>query len=160
VLLAGPYTLKDVDLWQFREGADRERLHEGLRLAGVPEAGQGKEVSPTKVIGATTIDAAEAKRLHNRGVIFVDVRGNDSYNDGHIPGAAHLYLKEGFDEVALTAVATKGQEVVIYCQGPRCLLSSKACAKAIAWGFVKVYYFREGFPSWKAAGYLVDVPSR
>ena len=39
--------------------------------------------------------------------------------------------------------------------GPRCLLSSKACAKAVGWGFEKVYYLREGLPGWKAAGYPV-----
>ncbi len=157
VLLAGPYTLKDVDLWRFGEGADRARLHEGLRLAGVPKAGLGKAVSPTKVAGATTVDAVEAKSLLDRGVPFVDVRGDDSWNDGHIPGAVHLYLKAGFNEAGLSAVVAKDQAVVVYCQGPRCLLSSKACTKAVAWGFAKVHYFREGFPSWKAAGYPIEV---
>ena len=158
VLLAGPYTLKDVDLWRFGERADRERLHEGLRLAGVPKAGHGKAVSPTEIASATTVDAAVAKSLLDRGVPFVDVRGDDSWNDGHIPGAVHLYFKTGFSEAALSAVVAKDQEFVIYCQGPRCLLSSKACAKAVSWGFAKVHYFREGFPSWKAAGYRVTIP--
>jgi tetratricopeptide (TPR) repeat protein len=157
VLLAGPYTLKDVDLWRFGESADRERLYEGLRLAEVPKAGLGKAVSPTKVAGATTVDAVEAKSLLDRGVPFVDVRGDDSWNDGHIPGAVHLYLKAGFNEAGLSAVVAKDQAVVVYCQGPRCLLSSKACTKAVAWGFGKVHYFRDGFPSWKAAGYPIEV---
>jgi rhodanese-related sulfurtransferase len=41
--------------------------------------------------------------------------------------------------------------------GPRCLRSSKACVKAVGWGFEKVYYLREGLPGWKAAGYPVAV---
>ena len=158
MLLVGPYTLDDVDLWPIKEQVDRERLREGLRLAGVPSAGQEKAVSPIQVAGATTVDAAEAKELSDRGVAFVDVRGRDSWNNGHVPGAVHLFLQGGFSEAALSRVVAKGQEVVIYCMGPRCLLSSTACVKAVEWGFEKVYYFREGFPSWKAAGYRVAVP--
>jgi len=156
--LAGPYTQKDVDLWPFKEEADRTRLREGLRLAGVPEAGEGENVSPTEVAGATTVDPAAAKILFDRGVPFVDVRSLARWNDGHIPGAVILNPKQQeFTEAALSQVATKDQEVVIYCMGPRCLRSSKACAKAVAWGFEKVYYLREGLPGWKAAGYPIAV---
>jgi Flp pilus assembly protein TadD/rhodanese-related sulfurtransferase len=157
-LLAGPYTQKDVDLWTFKEEADRTRLRKGLRLAGLPEAGKGKNVSPTKIAGATTVDPVAAKILLDRGVPFVDVRGDDRWKDGHIPGAVSLGLKEqAFSEAALSRVVAKDQEVVIYCMGPRCLLSSKACAKAVGWGFEKVYYLREGLPGWKAAGYPIAV---
>lgn len=159
VLLAGPYTLKDIDLLPFRESTDRNRLRDGLSLVGVPEVGHGKAVSPPKVPGTTTVDAVAVKSLLDRGVTFVDVRDDESWNNGHIPGAVHLYFKREFSEASLSAVVAKNREVVIYCMGPRCLLSSKACTKAVAWGFSKVYYFREGFPSWKAAGYPVEVPT-
>ena len=76
---------------------------------------------------------------------------------GHIPGAAHVELKEVFSEAALSRVVGKGAEVVIHCEGPKCLRSSKASAKAVSWGFTKVYYFRDGFPAWRAAGYPVEV---
>ncbi len=155
--LAGPYTQEDVDLWPFKEEADRTRLRNGLRLAGVPEAGKGKHVSPTEVAGATTVDPVAAKKLLDRGVPFVDVRGDDRWKDSHIPGAVSLDSKKTFSEAALSQVVAKDQEVVIYCMGPRCLLSSKACAKAVGWGFEKVYYLREGFPGWKAAGYPIAV---
>ncbi len=157
-LLVGPYTLKDVDLWALNDRKDRDRLSVGLRLAGLPEAGKGGAVSPTEVSGATTVDHVAAKALFDRGITFIDVRGDGSWNNGHIPDAVHLDLKGGFSEAALSAAVTKGQEVVIYCMGPRCLLSSKACALAVAWGFENIYYLREGFPSWKAAGYPVAVP--
>ena len=42
--------------------------------------------------------------------------------------------------------------------GPRCLVSSRACAKAVAWGYQKGYYLRQGYPGWKAAGFLVVIP--
>ncbi len=154
--LAGPYTQKDVDLWPFKEEVDRTRLRNGLRLAGLPEAGKGKHVSPIEVAGATTVDPARAKSLFDRGVPFVDVRTVGRWEDGHIPDAVILDPeKNEFTEAALSELVAKDQEVVIYCMGPRCLRSSRACAKAVGWGFEKVYYLREGLPGWQAAGYPI-----
>ena len=85
------------------------------------------------------------------------VRAVADWNSGHIAGAAYLELKEVFSEAALLRVVEKDSEVVIHCEGPKCLRSSKACAKAVSWGFTKVYYFRDGFPAWRAAGYPVEV---
>jgi rhodanese-related sulfurtransferase len=158
VFLVGSYTLADVDVWPFKEQADRERLRQGLRLAGVSEGGQEGEVSPTEVVGATTVDAAAAKMLFDRGVPFIDVRGDSDWRAGHIPGAIHLDLDKVFGEASLGAVAGKDQPVVLYCMGPRCLRSSQACALAVSWGFTQVLYFREGLPAWKAGGYPVQVP--
>ena len=159
-LLVGAYSLADVDWWPFKERADRERLREGLRLAECAETGAEENVSPITIPGTTTIDAVMANELHSRGVTFVDVRGIASWDSGHIPGAIHLGLKTHFSEDELTAVVAKQQPVVIYCAGPRCLLSTEACTQAVAWGFDQVYYFREGFPSWKAAGYPIEVSQK
>ena len=158
VLLVGPYTLKDVDFWPYKAKADRERLRDGLRLAGMPASGEGKAVSPLRVAGATTVDPAAAKKLFDRGVTFIDVRPVTLWNNGYITGAINLNLKIQFTEKALSHYVTKEQEVVFYCMGPRCLISSKACAKAVGWGFKKVFYLREGYPGWKAAGYSITVP--
>ena len=157
-LLGGPYTLNDANLWYFEKSEDRERLRDGLKLAGVPEAGENEKVSPLEVPGAITVDVDMAKALFDRGVTFIDVLPDNSWRDGHIPGAIHLDFKDAFTEASLSAVVDRGQEVVIYCLGPRCLRSSEASAKAVSWGFKKVYYFREGLPAWKAAGYPINVP--
>ncbi len=155
-LLIGPYTLKDVDFWPFARSADRERLRHGLELAGVP-AESGSSQSPISVDGATTVDAVAAKRLFDEGVVFVDVRSLEIWKLGHVPEAMLLDLKTDFTEDELVAVVAKDQSVVIYCEGPKCLRSSKACAKAVSWGFTRVHYLREGFPGWRAAGYPVAV---
>ncbi len=111
--------------------------------------------SPTQVEGATTVDAATAKALFDRGVPFVDVRRGGDYSFGHIPRAVNLGLRTAFGEAELAKAASKDQEVVIYCDGPTCNRSSRACEMAVSWGFKKVYYFRDGYPGWKAAGYPV-----
>jgi rhodanese-related sulfurtransferase len=155
VFLVGPYTLDDVDLWPFKEQTDRDRLRLGLQLAGLPEAGEEEEVSPTEIAGATTIDATGAKAMFDRGVPFIDVRADGDRSMGHIPGDVHLNLDDAFGEESLGVVGSKDQPMAIYCMGPRCLRSSEACAQAVSWGFTEVRYFREGFPAWKAAGFPI-----
>jgi Flp pilus assembly protein TadD/rhodanese-related sulfurtransferase len=154
--LLGPYALEDVDLWLFRESSDRERLREGLRVAGVPESGEGTEVSPLFVPGASSIDVIEAKQLYDNGVVFIDARDVTDWGIGHIEGAVSLDLDLKFTEEALIGVVNRDEPVVIYCHGPRCLRSSRAVEKAVSWGFTNVYYFRDGFPAWKISGYPFD----
>ncbi len=128
-----------------------------LLLLGATLTADAQE-SPLTVEGATTISADMAKALHDRGVPFVDVRTDDLFEAAHIPGATHLELFNAFDESNLLKAAAKDNEVVIYCAGPGCKRSSKACTKAVSWGFKKVYYFRGGFPAWRAAGLPTDPP--
>ncbi len=128
-----------------------------LLLLGATLTADAQESSLT-VEGATTISADMAKALHDRGVPFVDVRTKDLFEAAHIPGATHLELFSTFDEPNLLKAAAKDKEVVIYCAGPGCKRSSKACTKAVSWGFEKVYYFRGGFPAWRAAGLPTDPP--
>lgn len=114
------------------------------------------EVSPTDIAGATTVDAKQAKALFEKGVVFVDVRKNSDWDAGRIPGAEHIELKKVFNEAALSEVVSKDQEVVFYCNGPKCMRSSKASEQAVAWNFERVYYFRDGIPAWQEAGYPVE----
>lgn len=114
------------------------------------------EISPETIEGATTIDAAKAKALFDEEVLFVDVRSNQDWEAGRIPGAVHIELKKVFSEAALLEEVDKAEKVVFYCNGEKCLRSSKASAKAVGWGFSQVYYFRLGYPSWKEAGFPVE----
>jgi rhodanese-related sulfurtransferase len=117
---------------------------------------QAAQVSPAEISGATTVDAVQAKALFEKGVVIVDVRKDSDWDAGRIPGAEHIELKQVFNEATLSEVVGKDQEVVFYCNGPKCMRSSKASEQAVAWNFEKVYYFRDGFPAWQAAGYPVE----
>ncbi len=81
-------------------------------------AGALAQQSPKEVAGATTIDAAKAKMLFDRGAKFVDVRPHDLWRAGRIPGAKLLDWSTDFNEPNLVRAAGKSDEVVIYCQGP------------------------------------------
>lgn len=127
-----------------------------LGLAFAPGAHAGKKISPVKVPGAKTVNAQQAKKLFDQGVIFVDVRKNKDFAAGRVPDAVHIELKKVYNKSTLGEHVKNNQKVVIYCNGHSCLRSSKAAQKAVAWGFKKVYYFRDGFPAWKKSGYPVE----
>lgn len=147
----------------------RERLLAGLRKAGVPEGAgidlayddYAKLVSKRNgeyfVEGAPKIDAASAKELHDRGVRFVDVRTVIAYGRGHIPGAHLRDVVTTLSRETLSQVIDKDAEVVFYCYGKFCHYSAFASAKALKWGFSRVYYFAGGFPAWVDNGYPVEV---
>ncbi|MFV1982949.1 MAG: rhodanese-like domain-containing protein [Thiohalomonadales bacterium] len=124
-----------------------------LILSFVNNTYAGEKVSPESVKGATTVDATKAKSLYDTGVLFVDVRSDKDWAAGRIPKAVHIELKKQFTSESLAKNAKKSDKIVIYCNGPSCLRSSQASAKAVEWGYSKVFYFREGLPAWKVAGY-------
>ena len=75
-----------------------------------PQAGLQDDVSSSKL----RIEWAEFKKLHDAGrVIIIDVRGADSFEAGHIPGARSVPL----DEVEKRADDLKKLEklIVTYC---------------------------------------------
>jgi len=159
----GAYTLAHINEWTYKEEAEKEQLREGLRKAGLPEGSPVVAItpggtSPKKVEGAITIDATRAKTLFDRAVPFVDVRDDADWNAGHIPDAVHLELFNVFSEARLSKIVGKNEEVVFHCAGPSCGRSAGACVSAVSWGFTRVYYFRDGFPAWKAAGYPSKMP--
>jgi len=65
-------------------------------------------------------------------------------------------LKKVYSADSLGGAPKIEEKIVIYCNGASCLRSSKACVKAVEWGYKKVYYYRDGFPAWKAAGHPVE----
>ncbi|WP_120497145.1 rhodanese-like domain-containing protein [Kiloniella sp. EL199] len=117
---------------------------------------QADEISPLEVSGAKTVDVTEAKALFDEGVYFVDVRKDSDWEAGRVPDAIHIELKKIYSEQTLSEEVEKDAKVVIYCNGEKCLRSAKAVTQAVEWGFANVFYFRDGFPAWKTAGYPVE----
>lgn len=113
-------------------------------------------LAPEHVDGARTIDTDTARSLHDQGVVFVDVRKQEDYDAGHIPDARHLSIRSDFTEQNLAAIAAKDSPLVVYCNGIRCMGSSKAAQKAVAWGWTVVHYYRDGMPEWVSGGYPVN----
>jgi rhodanese-related sulfurtransferase len=127
-----------------------------LALPFSASASELVDATPESVAGATTVDAAAAKQLFDDEAAFVDLRKENVWNSGRIPGAIWLDFKGGFSKEALEAEVDKDEKIVFYCSGVRCPRSAKAAEKALAWGYEQVFYFRDGFPGWKSAGYPVE----
>ena len=170
-----PLTAQEAGWWWYGDVFDYhapylERLQAGLRKAGVPE-GAGTDLSREdymrfivktddiySVTGATKIDAVTAKALYDRGgVRFVDVRAVLDFDKGHIPGAINLSLITDLSKAGLSKTVGKDEEVVFSCHGKHCPYSAYASAKALAWGFTRVYRFAGGYPAWHDAGYPIEV---
>ncbi len=90
--------------------------------------------------------------MHAKGIKFVDVRSPRQYKKQHIQGAIHLYIKDGFNEVNLLKHVKKDEPFIVYCNGSNCSLSSKAARKAVAWGYTKIKYYRDGIRAWRLDG--------
>lgn len=125
-------------------------------MTGLAHASELVKSTPESVPGATTVDAFAAKDLFDNEAAFIDLRKENVWNAGRIPGAIWLDFKNDYTESALAAEVSKDEDVVFYCSGVRCPRSSKAAAAALDWGYQNVYYFRGGYPEWKSAGLPVE----
>ena len=91
-------------------------------------------------------------KLRDDQVTVLDVRPEDEFSLGHLPGALNIPLAEL--ERRLSELS-KGREVIAYCRGPYCVLSFEAVSALRARGY-RVRRLEDGFPEWKAAGLPVE----
>ena len=96
--------------------------------------------------GYTQISQEEAKEMMGRddGHVIVDVRRQDEYDAGHIPGAI-LIPNESIGHGAPEALPDYDQVILIYCRsGNR---SKQASEKLAAMGYTNIYEFG-GINTW------------
>ena len=83
----------------------------------------------------------------------LDVRPEDEFALGHLPGAINIPLR------ALEARLSEldpSKEIVAYCRGPYCVLSYEAVAALRNEGF-KARRLEDGLPEWRAAGLPIEI---
>ena len=150
-----------------------EQLAEGLRKAGVLEgAGADASLEQSGELIHRTIDGdfsiksvgelspRAAGGLFDRGVQFIDVRSAAGYDSGHVPGAANLSVASKLSKAELLKVADPGDQIVFYCGSRYCEDSAIAAAKAVLWGYTRVYRMVGGVPAWKKADCPTEVALR
>lgn len=118
-------------------------------LAQVTEilAGLSGEAVPPEVI--TRADLAE--RLAAGAVTLLDIRPEDEFAAGHIPGARQVSLE---DLEALIPSLDPDREIIAYCRGPFCLYAHQAVAFLRAHG-LNARRMQGGLPEWREDGYQV-----
>lgn len=118
--------------------ADLERVVERY-LSG---RGQFEPVTPEEL----------ETRLNREDVVVLDVRPEEEYRAGHIPGARSIpvdELEDRLDELP------KEQEIVAYCRGPYCVFSDEAVQRLQAVGRT-ARRLSAGLPDWAAEGRPVE----
>ena len=93
-----------------------------------------------------------SRRMKKALVTVLDVRPEDEFGQGHLPGAMNVPLSKL--KRWLTRV-DKSTEIVAYCRGPYCILSFEAVAQLRASGF-SARRLEDGYPEWRAAGLPVE----
>jgi len=96
------------------------------------------------------VDAQTASQLVHDGALLLDVRTNDEWNEGHVPGATHIELQtlpERAGEIA------HDRKVVVICH------SGGRSARAVAFlrsSGVDAVNIAGGIIDWPAAGLPVE----
>jgi rhodanese-related sulfurtransferase len=141
------YRLADEDVfrtWQAVRALGQKRLAEIDRVLG------------TYLEDRDALEAVDAaalmERLSDGSVVVLDVRPEEEYRAGHIPGA--LSVPVDALEAALQTLP-KDKEVVAYCRGPYCVFSDEAVAFLRSRGY-RANRLAEGLPDWRAAGMPVE----
>ena len=91
-------------------------------------------------------------RLRDGLVTILDVRPEDEFADGHLPGAVNVplsQLRKRIDELP------SNREIVAYCRGPWCVLAFEAVALLRESGR-DARRLEGGLPEWRIAGLPVE----
>ncbi|HTW12010.1 MAG TPA: molybdopterin-synthase adenylyltransferase MoeB [Solirubrobacteraceae bacterium] len=102
------------------------------------------------------VDPAAVREQLASGALVIDVRQDDEWANGHIPGARHVpksHLESRIEGVA----PDKSQHVVLYCaSGQRSAWAARTLIEDL--GYESVESMTGGFTLWKDRGYDVEVP--
>jgi molybdopterin/thiamine biosynthesis adenylyltransferase/rhodanese-related sulfurtransferase len=101
------------------------------------------------------LDASSAReRIESGEPVVVDVREQDEWDEGHIPGAVHVprgHLESRIERLA----PDPARPVVVYCSaGNRSAFAAKTLAEL---GYEDVVSLAGGFTDWKRNGYPVQL---
>ena len=116
-----------------------------LAVMVLTACGQAKENDQGAVY--VNITAEEAKQImdNEEGYIILDVREQDEYDAGHIPGAIVISHEE-IEEKAEDVLTDKDQLILVYCRSGR---RSKIAAEALV---------ELGYTNIKEFGGIIDWP--
>jgi rhodanese-related sulfurtransferase len=116
--------------------------------------------SPNSIANATKVNAEQVIEKANAatGLIIIDSRIHEDYVRSFIPSAVNLPDEQTNCQSLSRLIDNTERAVLFYCNGPKCLRSSKAVKIAVVCGYVNIYWFRGGMLEWKNKDYPVETP--
>ncbi len=108
--------------------------------------------------GLPAVSLKQVKEAYESGeALFVDARDSDFYEEGHIPGAVNLPVRD-FELVfpKLKERLLAATWVITYCDGGSCELSVQLTERLLFAGVDRVEIFTGGIQQWRGAGQPVE----
>lgn len=141
-----------------------KRLLFALTAFGLVAGGQtalAQETPTAAPPGVKLVDAKGVQELQAKGAIIVDTRRASEYAQGTIKGAINVpYDPEksakdanfdpAQDKFDLSKLPDKNAVIVTFCNSGTCWKSYKSAVVLAKNGYKNVYWYRGGFPDWKA----------
>ena len=97
-----------------------------------------------------TIERLLEMNANDEKFTLVDVLSEESYKDGHIPGAINIPL--GNLESLAERYLDRKDTIVVYCGSYSCQASTKATKKLLEMGYENTLDFKAGKRGWQHAG--------
>lgn len=137
-------------------GDDVSLLLSSLRGVAEHRAADVERLLQTWLAHRDELEPVPAREVLDRArkglVTVLDVRPEEEYAAGHLPGAINVPIEK---LQRFLSKLPKRREVVAYCRGPYCLMSFEAVEQLRKRGF-KAKRLENGFPEWRAAGLPVE----
>ncbi len=92
------------------------------------------------------------QRMQDQSVTVIDVRPQEEYRQGHLPGALVIPLSELKNKIK---ELPPDRQVVAYCRGPYCVLSAEAIKILKAAG-IRSVRFKESVLDWMESGMPIE----
>jgi rhodanese-related sulfurtransferase len=91
-------------------------------------------------------------RIKSSNIILLDVRPEQEFKSGHIPGAINIPIEQLAKRITELKIS---RQYIAYCRGPFCVFADDAVQLLMQKGF-KAKRLEEGFPDWKVLGLPVE----
>ena len=101
-----------------------------------------------------TLTLEEAKAVFDRGVLFIDARDPEEFEEGHVKDAINLpvrHLDLYYQKVKERV--PKDAEIVVYCASPECNAGLYLAEEMVALKYEHIKVMLDGWDGWEDAGY-------
>jgi sulfur-carrier protein adenylyltransferase/sulfurtransferase len=121
----------------------------------------GRQLVSEAKLRAHPLEPEEVHRIlraaNGHAPTLLDVRENDEWRAGHLPGALHL-SRSWFELQVDDKLPDKEADIIVYCAGGN--RSALVAVDLDDLGYTSVRHMNRGFAGWRDAGLPIDVPKQ